>query len=75
MPIRQGARGSHDECRLLTHVKVPRPVQHEACLLLYCLPRNEPHVGPRDGLVNGLSVGRIVLAPLDVGLQAAKSLL
>jgi hypothetical protein len=46
-----------------------RAVQRQAALLLRCLGRNEPHVGPGDRFADGLGVSGIVLMSLDIRLH------
>jgi hypothetical protein len=52
---------------LLADEQMASAVKHLATLLLRCLCWHEPHVGSGDRLANSLSVGHVVLLPLDVG--------
>jgi hypothetical protein len=61
-----------DHGGLLTDEQMARAVEHEAALLLGRLGRHEPHVCSSDRFANGLSVGSIVLLPLDVGLHVGR---
>src|SRR5262249_14264459 len=56
-----------DYSGLLADEQMAGAMEHQAALLLRRLGRHEPHVCPSDGLANGLSVGSIILLPLDVG--------
>src|SRR5947209_7426416 len=56
-----------DHCGLLANEQMAGAMEHQAALLLERLGRNEPHVCPGHRLANGLSVGSIILLPLDVG--------
>jgi hypothetical protein len=47
-------------------------VKHQAALLLRRLGWHEPHGCRGDGLANRLSIGHIVLLPLDVGLYVSR---
>ena len=47
-------------------------VEHQAALLLGSLGWHEPHVGPCDGLANGLRVSRVILLPFDVRLHIGR---
>jgi hypothetical protein len=47
-------------------------VKHQATLLLRRLGWHEPHGCRGDGLANRLSIGHIVLLPLDVGLYVSR---
>src|SRR5262245_38028946 len=49
-----------------------RPVEHQAALLLGSLGCNEPHIGPRDRLANGLCVCSVILLAFDVGLHVGR---
>jgi hypothetical protein len=58
-----------DHAGLLANEEMACPVEHEAGLLLRRLGLHEAHVRPRHRFTDGLSVGGIVLLPLDVGLH------
>src|SRR5258707_698979 len=58
-----------DHCGLLADEQMARTVKHQAALLLRRLGWHEPHVGSGDRLANRLSVGHVVLLPLDVWLH------
>ena len=47
-------------------------MKYQAALLLPCLGRDEPHVGPADCLADRLGVRGIVLLPLHVGLHVGR---
>src|SRR5258708_1962035 len=60
-----------DHRSLLANEEMARAVKRQATLLLGRLGRDEPHVGPRDGLADCLSIGGIVLMPLHIGLNVS----
>ena len=57
---------------LLPNEQVPRAMKHQAALLLRRLALDKPHSGSGDGLADRLSVGGIVLLPLDGGLDLGR---
>jgi len=57
-----------DHAGLLANEEMACPVQHQAGLLLRRLGLHEAHVRPGHRFTDGLSVGGIVLLPLNVGL-------
>src|SRR5947209_11955354 len=54
---------------LLADQQMTRAMKHQAALLLRRLGWHEPHIGSGDSFTNRLSVGHIVLLPLDVRLH------
>src|SRR5690242_4949049 len=50
---------------------MPRTMKHQAALLLRRLGLDKSHISSGDGLADCLSVGGIVLLPLDVRLDVA----
>src|SRR5580704_10850971 len=61
-----------DHRSLLADAQVPGTVQRKATLLLACLGRHEPHVRPGHRLADRLSVNRIVLMALHIGLHVGR---
>ena len=57
---------------LLADEQMAGAVKHQAALLLRRLGWHKPHVGSCDRFANGLSVSRIILLPLDVGLHVGR---
>ena len=57
------------QLRAAAHQPVADPDQHQSRLLLRCLHRHEAHRRPAHCLAQRLSVRRIVLALLDIGLS------
>ena len=49
-------------------------VKHQHGLLIGALDRHEPHVGARHRLTDRRRIERIVLAPLDIGLDVAAAI-
>ena len=56
-----------DHRGLLADEQMARAMERQAALLLGCLGRDEPHIGPGDGLADRLRIRGIVLLPFDVG--------
>jgi hypothetical protein len=61
-----------DHRGLLADEEMTCAVKHQAALLLERLCWHKPHVGSRDRFANSLSVSRIVLLTLDVGLHVSR---
>ncbi len=57
---------------LLPNEQMPRAMQQQTTLLLRRLGLDKPHVGSANGFADRLSVGGIVLLPLDVGLDVGR---
>src|SRR5208283_1477530 len=61
-----------DHGGLLANEQMASTMEHQAALLLGRLGLDEPHVCSGDRLADGLSVGSIVLLPLDIGLHVSR---
>jgi len=61
-----------DHRGLLADEQMARAMEHQAALLLGRLGLDEPHGCPGDRFADGLSVGHIVLLPLDVRLDVGR---
>ena len=51
---------------------MPRPVKHQARLLVGCLRLDETHAWPLDGFTDRLGIRGIILLTLQIGLHVGR---
>ena len=61
-----------DDRGLMPDEEMPRPMQHQAALLLGRFGRHEAHARPLHRLADGFGIGSVILLAFDIGLHLGR---